>query len=328
MTSPNPTSPPLPPQAPLPTGKPARRGLRVAIVVIVLLAVISAVASTAPSTISNASHAYYPKPVLGTITLSGSNGSNIPANQVIQFSVQVQAGRDLSYRWDFGDNTPAATAANPTHTYSQFAMDLTVSVTVTDPIGQTATATRPLLTVLPPPPTASFAIVDQSCFSGGCFVSVDGSGSQAGDPRVQLSYSWDWGDGQSDPVSSDPFAEHSYSQASTYTITLTVIDEFGQHVSTQRIVTLSVPVMATFSITNSSCDSNSQTCTVSVDASGSTGQGALTYSWNWGDGTSNVTATPQTQHAYVFQTGITYTITLTVTDSTGQTSTYQQTVSF
>jgi PKD repeat protein len=329
MISPNPTSPSLAPQAPQPTGKPARRGLRVAIVVIVLLAIISAVASIAPATISSAAHAYYPKPVLGTITLSGINGSNIPIDQPVQFSVQVQAGRDLSYLWDFGDSS-GSMAANPTHTYTRFAAGLSVSVTVTDPIGQRATAALPSLTVLPPPPTASFVIDNQGCdsFSGTCTVFVDGSGSQAGDPSVQLSYAWDWGDGTSDPPSGDVVSEHQYSQAGTYSIRLTVTDQFGQSAETEQSVTFTAPVTATFTITNSTCDSNSQTCTVSVDASGSTGQGTLTYTWDWGDGTSNSTTTPQAQHVYTFQTGITYTITLTVTDSTGQQATYQQAVTF
>ncbi|GEM_PF-1728160 len=329
MISPNPTSPALAPQAPQPTGKPARRGLRVAIVVIVLLAVISAVASTAPSTISSASHAYYPKPVLGTITLSGINGSNIPIDQAIQFSVQVEAGRDLSYLWDFGDNS-GSTAANPTHTYTQFAAGLSVNVTVTDPIGQTATAALSSLTVLPPPPTASFVIDNQGCdsFSGTCVVFVDGSGSQAGDPSVQLSYAWDWGDGTSDPPSGDAFSEHQYSQAGTYPIRLTVTDQFGQSAETEQSVTFTALVTATFSITGSTCDPNAQVCTVSVDAAGSTGQGSLIYSWDWGDGTTDRTSTPQAQHNYPYQTGVSYTITLTVIDSTGQSATYQQTVTF
>lgn len=328
MISPHPTAPPLPPQPPLPTGAPPRRGLRLAIVVIVLLAIIVAVVSTAPSTLSHALNAGYPKPMLGAITISGGSGSNIPLNQSVQFSVQVQAGRDLSYQWDFGDNS-GSTASNPTHSYSQFAANLTVSVTVTDPIGQQATASSPQLTVLPPPPTASFLVMPQGCntFSG-CSVSVDASGSQPGAQGVQITtYAWNWGDGQSDQQN-NPSDSHSYSQPGNYTIMLTVTDQFNQTGSSQQSISL-VQATAAFVIVSHSCDATANTCTVNVDASGSTGQGALTYNWDWGDGNTNSTTTPQTSHSYTYQTGISYTITLTVTDSSGQTSqSVQMTVNF
>ena len=329
MISPNLTAPP-PPQPPLPTSAPPRRGLRLAIVVIVLLAIIVAVVSTAPSTARNAANAFYPKPELGAITISGSNGNNIPASQPVTFSVQVRAGHDLSYDWNFGDNTPDSTAASPTHTYNQFTTDLTVTVTVSDPIGQQATAASSQLTVLPPPPSASFLVTPQGCNSfSGCSVSVDASGSQPGAQGVQIvSYAWNWGDTQSD-TQNGPSDNHSYSQPGNYTITLIVTDQFNQQSTPYTQGVMLVALAATFVIVSHSCDATANTCTVNVDASGSTGQGALTYNWDWGDGNTNSTTTPQTSHAYTYQTGISYTIFLTVTDSSGQTSqSFQMTVNF
>src|SRR5690606_30423792 len=67
-------------------------------------------------------------------------------------------------------------------------------------------------------PSASFALVVD-----GLSVSFDGSGSSAGGVPIE-SYAWAFGDGQSGTGVS---VEHTYGEAGSYTVELTVTDENG-----------------------------------------------------------------------------------------------------
>ncbi|HEX5967764.1 MAG TPA: PQQ-dependent sugar dehydrogenase, partial [Intrasporangium sp.] len=74
-------------------------------------------------------------------------------------------GDTLSYRWDFGDGTEG-TGASTTHRYAADPDHYTVTLTVTDPLGASATADRvvypanhsPALEVTWPDPTATYAV--------------------------------------------------------------------------------------------------------------------------------------------------------------------------
>jgi len=90
--------------------------------------------------------------------------------------------------------------------------------------------------VLGPPPTASFT---SSCTLLGC--SFDGTGS-TGPSEGIASYSWDFGDGGSDTVATP---SHTYAQAGSYTVKLTVTDGLGQTATTsQQVVVTAVTYVA------------------------------------------------------------------------------------
>jgi PKD repeat protein len=64
-------------------------------------------------------------------------------NQAVHFnasSSRAAAGRRIvSYRWDFGDGTPAGSGVQESHTYTAIGT-YTVTLEVTDDAGRTATA--------------------------------------------------------------------------------------------------------------------------------------------------------------------------------------------
>ncbi len=235
-----PTLAPVPPPGSGPLTDQRRRGPRLAVLVIAALLVAMLAVSTVSGAVGKARVLAYPKPSLGQISFDNSSGRDtIRSGDTLVFSVAVLAGHDLTYRWNFGDGA-AGTGAHPSHTFYRYAEQLEVSVQVSDPLGQTA-GTLPLaLRVLPPPPTAAFTIdyAYSYCFYY-CTIYVDASYSSAGAPGIEISYNWQWGDGYSEDDDTYPQTYHDYDQAGTYTITLTVTDQFGQSSSTSQPFTIS-----------------------------------------------------------------------------------------
>lgn len=169
----------------------------------------------------------YPAP---NVQMTTQIPGNLVLNQSYQFSAASQ-GRDVTYIWDFGDQT---TSSGPVVNHAfQSSGNYTVTVRVTDAIGQKSTASTQV-TVLPPPPQATFT------YSVGYYgyVAFDASNSTA-DPGTSIAYyDWNFGDGLTDHTSSSQDS-HSYSSYGTYTVTLTVTDATGQQ-STAYSATVSV----------------------------------------------------------------------------------------
>ena len=158
----------------------------------------------------------YPRP---SVQLTTPPSGNLLLNQSYRFSADSQ-GRDLTYQWDFGDQG-SSSGSTVNHAF-QANGNYTVSVTVTDSLGQRST-TSTQVTVLPPAPQASFT------FSVGYYyyVSFDASNSTADASTSIAYYDWNFGDGTTDH-SSYSGDSHPYSSSGTYTVTLIVTDGTGQ----------------------------------------------------------------------------------------------------
>ncbi len=158
----------------------------------------------------------YPIP---QVRITTTYSSPVRLNDSVQFSAE-SSGRDLTYHWDFGDQT-VANGPSVSHTF-QSNGNFTVTVTVTDSINQTSYASTPV-SVTPPPPVASFTWSPNYYYS----VNFDASGSSV-DPSTSITnYHWDFGDGTTDDTQSSQ-EYHNYSSTGTYTVTLTVTDGTGQ----------------------------------------------------------------------------------------------------
>ena len=84
-------------------------------------------------------------------------------------------------------------------------------------------------------PTASFTTQHDQLM-----VDTDAVGSQDPDGSI-TSYDWNWGDGQ--PHDSGVVASHTYAQAGTHTVTLTVTDDDGATASASQVVEVGEPTV-------------------------------------------------------------------------------------
>lgn len=146
-------------------------------------------------------------------------GGILRLQQQSNFSAAA-TGRELSYRWDFGDQG-SATGQQVSHVYTNNG-PYTVTVTVIDSMGQTSSDSS-TVQVLPPPPVANFT------YSVGYYGEVyfDASNSTVDASTSIQSYNWDFGDGNTNTTT---YAQEYYTYNSTgnYTVQLTVTDATGQ----------------------------------------------------------------------------------------------------
>jgi PKD repeat protein len=131
---------------------------------------------------------------------------------------QYPYGSIVGYRFDFGDGF---ISSNPvvTHTYAQVTASYTVKLDVVGDDGLTATDTVVVRVTMKPVPLAQI----ESPIEVGKAVLFDATLSHDPDGSI-VSYHWDFGDGF---TSMDPKPRHAYTKEGTYTVLLTVTDNFG-----------------------------------------------------------------------------------------------------
>ncbi|TQJ04602.1 PKD domain-containing protein [Amycolatopsis cihanbeyliensis] len=169
----------------------------------------------------------------------------------------------------------------------------------------------------PTDPRASFS-ADCSETEPSC--AFDGSASSDPDGSV-ASYAWDFGDGE---AGSGVSPSHTYVEAGTYSVELTVTDDEGNTGSTTKQVTAGGPPQSgepPQASVEVSCywDECSFDGTRSTDADGD----IASYAWDFGDGRSG--SGSSTTHTYPNRQA-TYTAELTVTDAAGNSDTASQQV--
>ncbi len=158
----------------------------------------------------------------------------------------------------------------------------------------------------PPPPVANFT---PSCTWLTC--NFDGRSSTA---QPTATYGWTWDDGT--PSGSGKTASHTYAQAGTYNVTLTVTDAGGTDSKTQP-VTVSAPPSPPPPPPPPPVANFTPSCTwltCNFDGSSSTAQATATYRWTWDDGTPSGSGKTA---SHTYGAAGTYNVTLTVTDAGG-----------
>ncbi len=139
-----------------------------------------------------------------------------------------------SYQWSFGDGSVNATIANPVHVFNVAGtFSITVTVTDVDGDGSTTSKVDAIIVILDTVPVADFTM-NVTDISENEAIQFTYSGT-AGNGIV--SYQWNFGDGTANQTIANPV--HVFSQAGSYTVTLTVVDADGD-ASTHRFSSVMV----------------------------------------------------------------------------------------
>ncbi len=250
-------------------------------------------------------------------------------------AVVNSAGQYLSSTGTFGTttgeswiraflNSPGSAGSNYSYTTQVVpAGTYTVRVRGVDQHGfVTAPTTDVTVTVQVPasnPPVAGFSVVCGPALGAGTTTNVcelDGRASTDENP-TGLTYAWSFGTTPA-TTASGAVIRKTYTSAATYTVSLTVRDEYGNlSAPATKTVTIAEPAgnsAPTAVISDPSC--TGLTCNVSSALSGDPNAGdVVTRVWSWGDGTPNSTTTAL---AHTFPAAGIYPVTLTVTDGWGR----------
>lgn len=210
-----------------------------------------------------------------------------PINFTNTSSIEVGT---LTYAWDFGDGN-TSTDQSPSHAY---AVDgtYTATLTVTSDNGCEDVTTASVQ--VNESPTALFT-ASSACEGDGTSFTNLSSGSGV------LTYSWDFGDGNS---STNANPTHLYVSAGAYTVILTTTNDNGCYDTHTATVTVNALPTVDFSFANV-CEG--------VAASFTNNSTAGSNNWDFGNGNSS-TLSNVTQ---VYNNFGTYNVTLTVTTSQG-----------
>ena len=215
-------------------------------------------------------------------------------------------GDELSYVWDFGDNT-TSTQVSPEHQYAKSGA-YTVKLTAND--GAATVTKEHSVNVSIIDPVVNHKPVAMFSYSAAQNVVTftDGSTDADGD---QLSYVWDFGDGQSSTAKNP---QHTYeAKNASYTVKLTVND--GKLASEEFTQNVTVTMENNSPVAKFSVSVDRYTATFTNNSEDQDGD-ELTYSWNFGDGATSTEKNPK--HTYAANGN--YTAKLTVSD--GKTSVF------
>ena len=232
--------------------------------------------------------------------------------QVTFTNTSTGTDTNTTYAWNFGNGSTSSQQNPGPITYNN-AGTYTVALTVTKGIASPSSTTRTITVSAPAQPVVSS--FNASTLSGTAPLQVTFTDTSTGSPD---SWQWNFGNG-STSIKQVPDAV-TYSNAGTYTVTLTVSKGTGAPSTSSKTITVSAPTQPVVSSFTASPLSGAAPLRVSFT---STSTGSPTaWLWNFGNG---ATSTYQYPGLITYLTAGTYTVTLRVTKGS-DTSTSSKTI--
>ncbi|HNT75592.1 MAG TPA: M20/M25/M40 family metallo-hydrolase [Anaerolineae bacterium] len=176
---------------------------------------------------------------LGDQPVAGFTSSSPDAPGETTVFTNTTLGADLTYQWDFGDDSPLSTATHPTHTYAALGV-YPVVLTATNMTGSDVATGTVIITESPCDPVRNAAFTftpfTPTLTTLNIGVMVIFTGTAAGTPPI--TYTWDFGDnamGSGNPV------HHTYLLTGAHTVVMTATNACGVGVVTRTLTILPPP---------------------------------------------------------------------------------------
>jgi PKD repeat protein len=215
-------------------------------------------------------------------------------------------GDITAWNWDFGDGTSSTDQNPPAHTYSTDG-SYTVQLTVSGPGGSHSAS---VTIVVSPGPVAAFTC---SPLSGNQPLNVTCTDASTGSIT---DWAWDFGDGTSSTDQNPP--AHTYANAGSFVVQLTVTGPGGSSTANQTI-TVYEPAGAA----DLACSPPSGQAPLATNCTATTSGDIAVYIWEWGDGSSDYGYPPPT---HIYNSAGTFTVRLTVQGQGGGSASTQTTI--
>ncbi|MES2284647.1 MAG: PKD domain-containing protein [Bacteroidota bacterium] len=226
---------------------------------------------------------------------------------VFNDSSTVSSGTNVSFLWNFGDTSPMDTAQDPVYTYAN-AGTYTVTLVTTTNNGCKDTVAKN--TVVHPNPNTQFSTAN---VCDGTPVGFNDLSTILSTDTLQ-SWRWNFGDGSPFNLYQSVSGGHLYDSASSYTVQLIVLSNFGCSDSITKVVVVNPNPDLAFS-TNDTAGCELWCVNLNDLSSISSGSNA-TWLWNFGDGNSSV----EPSHCYIndsVHTPLSFNVDLTVASDSG-----------
>ncbi|MFK7813564.1 MAG: PKD domain-containing protein, partial [Maribacter sp.] len=220
-----------------------------------------------------------------------------------------------SYVWDLKDGSNTSNA-DFKHTYNEPGTYV-AELIVKDENGLTDKETI-TITVSEPTNDAPVARTSASTTAGTAPLAIQFTGSNSSDDKEVKSYSWDFKDGS---IASAANPSHTFADAGTYVVELTVTDAEG--LSHKNTITIRITQPAAENeapIARTSASSTSGQAPLAVQFTGtnsSDDEGITSYYWDFKDGANSTNSNP----SHTFTQAGTFVVGLTVTDADGESHT-------
>ncbi|MES2566075.1 MAG: PKD domain-containing protein [Bacteroidota bacterium] len=233
----------------------------------------------------------------------------VPSFSLTAIQTSTSNATISGYSWNFGDGSATVNTPNASHTYTAATPPFTIyniSLTVTNIHGCSDTKSFPVRMNAPFSPTIS-ASPSQLCAGNTATLSATASGVNT--------YTWNYGDGSSNQVTTNMSVTHSYTTGGNYNVTLISADGAGCKAnSTPYVVQVQNYPTAIISYTNTSNPTKQNACAGTIVQFSDNSINPYTSStnpindWNFGDGSpiapNNLTP------GWAFTNTGTYTVTL------------------
>lgn len=258
-----------------------------------------------------------------SVTLTGSSSSS--TDVAVTFGASLSDPKATITRWTFGDGDVSTSAASlVSHRYVR-AGSYTVTVTIADANGRTASDTRSVVifdvissTPSPTPSTTPQAITatiiaPSPIYSGTSVVLGLGLSNPSGVGTTITG--WNFGDGSTSSSSSAAVA-HTYASPGTYSASVSITDSIGRTAVGRGDVVVTAPLPTVSVTAGSTVISPGDTATLTATL---TGTGTTITNWDFGDGSSSTSSATTLTHTYGI--GGNFVVTVNARDSFGRTTT-------